>query len=167
MAFYRLLFCVVAALIALPTMAGAQTQKAALMTALPGTWSCTFHGPKGTRTGTITFTSVNDNWLQATSKISAYDTTPAHEGIGLFGYDSKKGEYVSMSGNTVAGNDDWGVGIAKASPAATTVTFDGGYPPDPTQEKNSYTLSGSTLTSTSSWTEKGKAMSGHGSCTKQ
>lgn len=167
MTFFRSFFFLAVALITASGMAQADTQNAAMMTALPGTWNCTYHGPKGTRTSTLTFTAANDNWLQSTSKVTAYGTTPAHEGVGLFGYDSKKGEYVSMGGNTIAGNDQWGVGIAKASSTATTFTFDGGYPPDPTQEKDTYTLNGSTMTSSSTWTENGKAMSGKGSCTKQ
>jgi hypothetical protein len=167
MAFCRSFLYIAAVLIVFSTVAHAQAQKPALMTALPGTWNCTYQGPKGTRTSTITVTSANDNWLQTTSKTSAYGTTPAHEGLGLLGYDSKKSEYVSMGGNTLAGNDDWGLGTAKASPTATTVTFDGGYPPDPSHEKDTWAINGSSMTYTSTWTEKGKAMSGHGSCTKQ
>ena len=147
-------------------LARAAAQQPVLLTMTPGTWSCTYHGPKGTRDSTLTITSQNANWILIAGKTGAYGATPAHEGATLFGYDDKKGEYVAMGGNTLPGGG-WGLGIAKASPTATTMTFAGGYPPDPTHDKTTYTFTTSTITYTEAWTEKGKAMSGHGSCRKQ
>jgi hypothetical protein len=160
------------ALVVASTLAGTSTyaraaaQTPALLTMLPGTWNCTFHGPKGTRTSTLTFSSANSSWLQDSSKVSAYGGNPAHEGVGLLGYDNKKDQYVGMGGNTLPGGD-WGMGTAKASPTATTMTFVGAYPPDPTHETTAYTFTASSVTWHDAWTEKGKAMSGHGTCTKQ
>lgn len=164
--FLCLALIVASAVAGTSAFARAAAQTPALFTMLPGTWSCTYHGPKGTRTSTITFSSVNSAWLQDTSKVGAYGTDPAHQGVGLLGYDTKKDQYVGMSGNTLPGGD-WGVGTAKASPAATTMTFIGAYPVDPTNEKTAYTFGASSVTWNSTWTEKGKAMTGHGSCTKQ
>ncbi|MBV8498388.1 MAG: hypothetical protein JO003_03945 [Candidatus Eremiobacteraeota bacterium] len=146
--------------------ARAAAQQPALLTMLPGSWSCTYRGPKGTRTSTLTITSQNANWLLIAGKDGAYGTTPAHEGATLFGYDNKKDQYVGMGGNTLPGGE-WGIGTAKASPSATTMTFLGAYPADPTHDKTTYTFSASTITYNETWSEKGKAMSGHGSCTKQ
>jgi hypothetical protein len=145
----------------------AATETPALFKLLPGTWNCTYHGPKGTQTSTPTFSPSVSNWIRETGKDGAYGSTPAHEDTSIFSYDSKKGEYVSMGGNSVAGGDNWGVGTAKASPGATTMTFVTAYPADPTHEKDVYSFSASKVTWTSAWVEKGKAMSGHGSCTKQ
>ncbi|HVR47336.1 MAG TPA: hypothetical protein VMT95_11975 [Candidatus Binatia bacterium] len=147
-------------------LARAAVQQPVLLTMTPGTWSCTYHGPKGTRTSTLTITSQNANWLLILGKTGVYGTTPAHEGATLFGYDNKKDQYVAMGGNTLPGGD-WGIGIAKASPTATTMTFEGGYPPDPTHDKTTYAFGASTITYNETWTEKGKAMTGHGSCAKQ
>jgi hypothetical protein len=143
----------------------AAAQKPVYLTALVGTWNCTYTSPKGKSTSTITFTAANDLWLTSTEQDSAYADRPAHQGAGLFGYDPKKQQYIGMGGSTIPG--DWGVGVAKAAPTATTITFAGGYPPDPTHDKTTYNVNGSTITSTDTWTEKGKSMTGHGSCTKQ
>ncbi len=148
------------------TFARAAAQTPVLLTMLPGTWNCTYHGPKGTQTSTTTFTSANASWLQDTEKDGAYGTDPAHDGVGLLGYDNKKGQYVGMGGNTLPGGG-WGMGLAKASPTATKMTFTGAYPPDPTHNKTAYTFGASSIAWTDRWTQKGKAMSGHGSCTKQ
>ena len=106
---------------------------------MQGTWSCTYHGPKGTQASTLTVTSQNANWVLITSKDGAYGTTPAHESATLVGYDSKKGQYVGFGGNTLPGGG-WGVGIAKASPTATSFTVVSAYPPDPTHDKTTYTF---------------------------
>jgi hypothetical protein len=170
MTFSRLLVCltlvVAPALAGTSTLAHAAAQTPALLTLLPGTWSCSYHGPKGTQTSTITFTSVNSSWLQNTSKDGAYGKNPAHESVGLLGYDNKKDQYIGMGGNTLPGGD-WGIGTAKASPAATTMTFVNAYPPDPTHDKTSYTFAASSVTWVDTWTEKGKPLTGRGSCTKQ
>jgi hypothetical protein len=157
---------VASALAGTSAIARAAAQMPALLTILPGTWSCAYHGPKGTQTSTITFTSANSWWLQDTSKDGAYGKDPAHEGVGLLGYDNKKDEYVGMGGNTLPGGG-WGIGTAKASPTATKMTFVSAYPADPTHEKTAYTFTASSVTWLDAWTEKGKAMSGRGSCTKQ
>jgi len=137
-----------------------------VLTLMQGSWSCTYQGPKGTQTSALTITSQNPNWILISSKEGAYGTTPAHDSITLLGYDSKKSQYVGFGGNTLPGAD-WGVGTAKASPTATSFTVIGAYPPDPTHDKTMYTFTSSTMNWTDAWTEKGKAMTGHGSCTKQ
>lgn len=134
-----------------------------LFSTLAGAWSCTSHGPNGTRTSTTTWTRLDNGWFQESTKRSATAKTPASTEAGLLGYDSKKQEYVSMGGSSTG---DWGLGTAKASPTATTFTFAGGYPPDPTHEKDTYHLSGNSMNWTSVWTEKGKTMTSKGSCTK-
>jgi hypothetical protein len=159
------ILAVTAALAGTGTFVRAAAPKPALFSMLTGTWNCTYHGPKGTRTSSATFTAVNSNWLQYSGKVSAYGGTPAHESINLLGYDSKKGEYVGMGGSSLPG--DWGIGTAKASPTAMTMTFSSAYPADPTNQKTTYTFGSPTTTFTSSWTEKGKAMSAKGTCTKQ
>jgi hypothetical protein len=164
--FLSLALAVAAAVAGTSTFARAAAQTPALLTMLPGTWNCTYHGPKGTQTSTITFTSVNSSWLQNTEKDGAYGKDPAHEGVGLLGYDNKKDQYVGMGGNTLPGGE-WGMGTAKASPTATTMTFVGAYPPDPTHETTAYVFSPTSVTWHDAWTEKGKPMTGHGSCTKQ
>lgn len=169
MSFRSLLYGVCATAIALGGAVGfarAAAQAPAVLAMLPGNWSCTYRGPKGTQTSTLTITSQNPNWVLIVGKDSAYGTTAAHEGVTLVGYDSKKNQYIGMGGNSLPGAD-WGLGIAKASPTATTMTFSGGYPPDPTHDKTTYTFAASSMSWTDNWTEKGKAMTAHGSCTRQ
>jgi hypothetical protein len=146
--------------------ARAAAQQPAILTLMQGSWSCTYHGPKDTQTSTLTVTSQNSNWILITSKDGAYGTTPAHESATLVGYDSKKGQYVGFGGNTLPGGD-WGVGTAKASPSATSFTVLSAYPPDPTHDKTTYTFTPTSWNWNDTWTEKGKPMTGHGTCTKQ
>jgi hypothetical protein len=165
----RRLFCLSFVLICASTAAGTSARAAsetpALLNMLVGTWDCTYVGPKGKQTSSITFTKANDLWLQDTEQDGAYGDRPAHAGAGLFGYDPKGHQYVGMGGSTLPG--DFGIGTAKASSTAMTMTFIGAYPPDPTHDKTTYTFSSTKVTSVDSFTEKGKAMTGHGSCTKQ
>ncbi len=146
------------------TPARAAAAKPALLSMAVGTWNCTYVGPKGKSTSTITFTSANDLWLTDTEQDSAYGDRPAHTGAGMLGYDPKKQQYVGMGASTIPG--DWGIGTAKASPAATSMTFIGAYPPDPTHDATAYHFTPTKITSTDTWTEKGKTMTGHGTCTK-
>ena len=139
--------------------------KPQLISTLVGTWNCSYTGPKGTLTSTITFTSLNDMWLQDTEKDGKYGDRPAHTAFGFFGYDSKKHQYVSMGGSTLPG--DYGVGTAAASPETSDMTFVGAYPADPTHDKTVFHFGATKVTSVDTWTEKGKAMTGHGVCTKQ
>lgn len=155
----------ISALTGAGTVARAAAQQPALLSMLVGTWNCTYTSPKGKSTSSITFTSANDLWLTDTEKDSAYADRPAHTGAGMLGYDSKKDQYVGWGGTTISG--DWGVGTAKASPTATTMTFIGAYPPDPTHDSTRYVFTPTKITSTDMWTEKGKPMIGHGVCTKQ
>jgi hypothetical protein len=170
MKFQRVFLCLAlvaaCAVAATTSFARAAAQGPALLAMMPGTWSCTYRGPKGTRTSMLTITSQNSNWLLILGKDSSYGTTPAHEGVTLIGYDSKKAQYVAMGGNSLPGAD-WGIGTAKASPAATTMTFLGAYPADPTHDKTTYTFGSTGISWNETWTETGKTMSGHGSCTKQ
>lgn len=143
----------------------AAAAKPAFMTALVGTWSCTYDGPKGRQSSTMTFTAMNDAWLKETEKDGAYGKDPAHGGFASMTYDTKKHQYVYMGGTTLA--NDYGTSTADASPAATSITFVAAYPADPTHGRNVITLNGNTITSHSTWTEKGKQLSGHSTCTKQ
>jgi hypothetical protein len=165
----RRFICLAVVLVCATTMAGTSARAAAsspaVLSMLVGTWNCTYVGPKGTQTSSITFTKANDLWLSDTEHDGAYGDRPAHDGAGLLGYDSKGHQYVGMGGSTLPG--DFGIGTAKASPMATTMTFVGAYPPDPTHDKTTYTFTSTKITSLDSFTEKGKAMTGHGTCTKQ
>lgn len=145
--------------------AQATAAKPQLLSMLPGTWNCTYKGPKGTVASTITFTRLNDMWVQDTEKDGAYGKRPAHAGAGMMGYDSTKHQYVSMGGSTIPG--DWGVGTANAAPDAMDMTFINAYPADPTHDKSVYHFSATKVTSSETWTKSGKVMSGQGVCTKQ
>ncbi|MBV8639215.1 MAG: hypothetical protein JO322_14145 [Candidatus Eremiobacteraeota bacterium] len=153
------------ALAATVSFSHAASSKPAFMTALVGTWNCTYDGPKGHQSSTLTFSAMNDTWLKETEKDGAYGKDPAHEGFGYITYDTKKHQYIDMGGTTLA--NDYGVSSADASPSATSITFVGAFPADPSHGRNLITLNGNTVTTHSSWTQKGKQLSGHGSCTKQ
>ena len=155
----------ISALTGTATIARAAAPQPALLPMLVGTWNCTYASPKGKSTSTITFTSTNDLWLTDTEQDSAYADRPAHTGGGMLGYDSKKKQYVGMGGSTIPG--DWGISTAKASPTATTMTFIGAYPPDPTHDSTLFHFSATKIASVDTWTEKGKTMTGRGECTKQ
>ena len=71
-----------------------------------------------------------------------------------------------FGGNTLPGGG-WGLGLAKASPTATSFTVLSAYPADPTHDKTTYTFTSSTWSWIDTWTEKGKPMTGKGNCTKQ
>src|SRR5579863_10046128 len=77
-------------------LARAAAPQPVILTMMQGSWSCTFHGPKGTQTSALTVTSQNANWDLLTSKDGAYGTTPAHDSVTLVGYDSKKSQYVGF-----------------------------------------------------------------------
>ena len=139
--------------------------KPQLLSTLVGTWNCSYTGPKGTLTSSITFTSLNDMWLQDTEKDGKYGDRPAHAGFGYFGYDAKKHQYVSMGGSSLPG--DYGIGTADAAPDAMVMTFVGAYPADPTHDKTVYHFTSNKVTSIDTWTKNGKSMTGNGSCTKQ
>jgi hypothetical protein len=147
------------------TSAGAASSSPAVLGMLVGTWNCTYESPKGSQTSSITFTKANDLWLTDTEQDGAYAGRPAHDGAGLFGYDPKGHQYVGMGGSSLPG--DFGIGTAKALPTAMTMTFVGAYPPDPSHDKTTYTFTGTKVTSIDTFTEKGKTMTGHGTCTKQ
>jgi len=125
-----------------------------------GTWNCTYHGPKGTSPGSTTFTRLNANWLQDTSKNSAYGNMPASSGAGLFGYDPKKRQYIGMHASSRPGN--WGVSTASASPSAMSMTLAITYPVDRTHDETAYHFTAHRVTFTETWTGKGMPMSGHG-----
>lgn len=149
---------------ALTTSFASAAEKPALLSMMAGTWNCTSTGPDGTTTSSGTFTATSSGWLLYSGHTSAHGKTPASDSSSLIGYDSKAGEFVSMGGSTIPG--DWGVGTAKASPSALTMTFTSNYPADPTNEKDTYTFSATKMTWTSTWTKHGKAMKSAGSCTK-
>jgi Protein of unknown function (DUF1579) len=132
---------------------------------LVGNWTCTYTGPKGTSRGTYTITKISDLWVQGSGDESASGDRPAHKTFFMIGYDPKKHMYVSMGGDTIAG--DYGTSTAGATPAAMKMTYVNVFPPDPSHEKDVWTYAPTTITIASSWTEKGKAMTAKGNCTKQ
>jgi hypothetical protein len=145
--------------------AAAAMQTPASLQALVGSWSCTYTGPKGTAKSTYTISRVGDLWVEGSGHTGAYPGRPANTSFFMIGYDPKKQMYVSMGGSTIAG--DYGISTASAGPNAMTMTYVNNYPADPTHEKDVWNFSTSTLSIASTWTEKGKAMSSKGSCTKQ
>ena len=153
------------ALVVTASLTHAAVSKPTFMTALVGTWSCTYDGPKGHQTSTMTFSEMNDTWLKETENDGKYGKDPAHTGFAYVTYDTKKHQYVYMGGTTM--ENDYGLSTADASPSATSVTFVGAYPADPTHGRIVVTLNGNTMTSHNSWTEKGKQLTGKGTCTKQ
>jgi hypothetical protein len=54
----------------------------------------------------------------------------------------------------------------QGSASAMSVTYANDYPADPTHEKDVWTYTPTTLSIASTWTEKGKQLSGKGNCTK-
>lgn len=146
------------------TTAVAAAPKPVVLGMLVGTWNCTYVGPKGKETSTITFANANGLWLTDTEQDGAYGDRPAHSGTGMLGYDSKKQQYVGMGGSTLPG--DYGIGTAKASPTATSMTFVSAYPADPTHDTTAYHFMPTQITSVDTWTEKGKKMTAHSTCTK-
>ena len=139
--------------------------KPALLPLLIGTWSCTYTGPKGKQTSSVTFTQLDDAWIQGIGKNGAYGNDPANSSVDLIGYDAKKQRYVDMSGNTQS-HDSYGISHAVASVNALTMTWVGDFPADPSNGKTLYHFTSTKITSHTTWTEKGKAMSGDGVCTK-
>ena len=143
----------------------APATKPALLPVLIGTWSCTYTGPKGKQTSSVTFTRLNDAWIQGIGKNGAYGKDPANASVDVIGYDAKKQQYIDMSGNTMS-HDNYGISHAAASATALTMTWVGYFPTDPSNGKTLYHFAPTKFTSHSTWTEKGKAMSGDGVCTK-
>lgn len=135
------------------------------LAALVGSWNCSYTGPKGTSHSTYTISKVSDLWVQGTGDEGAYGDRPAHKSFFMIGYDPKKHTYVSMGGDTLAG--DYGISTANAGASAMKMTYVNSYPADPTHEKDVWTYTPTTVAIASAWTEKGKAMSSKGSCTKQ
>ena len=149
---------------ALRPASAAAAMPAALST-LVGSWNCTYTGPKGSSHSTYTITKVSDLWVEGTGEEGAYGDRAAHKSFFLIGYDPKKHMYVSMGGDTLAG--DYGTSTAPASATAMKMTYVNSYPADPTHEKDVWTYTPTTISIASAWTEKGKAMTGKSSCTKQ
>lgn len=142
----------------------AMTMPSALA-ALVGSWNCSYTGQKGTSHSTYTISKVSDLWVQGSGDEGAYGDHPAHKSFFMIGYDPKKHTYVSMSGDTLAG--DYGISTAAASATAMRMTYVNSYPADPTHEKDVWTYTPTTVSIASAWTEKGKMMTSKGSCTKQ
>jgi hypothetical protein len=136
----------------------------ASLQALVGSWACTYAGPKGTSKSTYTITRAGDLWVQGSGHTSAVPGRPANDSFFMIGYDPKKHVFVSMGGSTIAG--DYGISTAPGAASAMTMTYVNNYPADPTHEKDWWSISSTGLTIASTWTEKGKAMTGKGSCAK-
>jgi len=145
-------------------VSAAAAMPAALST-LVGHWNCSYSGPKGSSHSNYTITKISDLWVEGVGQESAYGDRPTHKSFFLIGYDPKKHMYVSMGGDTLAG--DYGTSTAPASMTAMKMTYVNSYPADPTHEKDAWTYTPTTISIASAWTEKGKAMTGQGSCTKQ
>jgi len=145
--------------------AGAAAAMPAALSTLVGSWACTYTGPKGSSHSSYTITKISDLWVEGVGQESAYGDRPTHKSFFLIGYDPKKHMYVSMGGDTLAG--DYGTSTAPASMTAMTMTYVNSYPADPTHEKDVWTYTPTTIAIASSWTEKGKNMTGKSSCTKQ
>ncbi|HEY6486482.1 MAG TPA: hypothetical protein VIX83_08870 [Candidatus Cybelea sp.] len=137
----------------------------ASLSALVGSWSCVYTGPKGTAKSTYTISQMNDLWIQGTGESGAYGGRPASKSFFFFGYDPKKHVFINMGGSSNPG--DYGSSTADAAASAMTMTYTNIWPADPTHEHDVWHFAPSGITIASSWTEKGKAMSGKGSCTKQ
>lgn len=165
--FHRFAFFALAiALIGTATARSAPTAApGAALPLLVGTWSCNAYFPVGTSLNTVTFSpSGIAGWLSYKDHSTPAGPIPGHDLVGIFGYDTKAHQYVTMSASTVPGQ--WSVSVGKASPEATTVTFSG-YPEDPSHMSMTYVFGAATVTWTSTWTQQGKTMAAHGNCTKQ
>jgi hypothetical protein len=145
--------------------AGAAMQTPASLQALVGNWSCSYAGPKGTTKSTYTIARAGDLWVQGSGHSSAIPGRPANTSFFFIGYDPKKHMFVQMGGSTIAG--DYGISTAPGAAGAMSMTYVNDYPPDPTHEKDVWTYTSAGLTIASTWTVKGKTMSGKGSCTKR
>src|SRR5579862_975868 len=160
-------FALVAALVMIAPSgrASAAIAMPAALATLVGSWNCSYTGPKGTSHSTYTISKISDLWVQGTGDEGAYGDRPAHKAFFMIGYDPKKHMYVSMGGDTLAG--DYGTSTAAAAASAMKMTYVNSYPADPTHEKDVWTYTPTTISIASAWTEKGKAMTSKGSCTKQ
>jgi Protein of unknown function (DUF1579) len=145
------------------TAANAATTTARLQ-AMTGSWSCTYQGPMGSSTSTSTATMLGDHWLKFQESSPAMKDRPAHTGETFFGYDSTKAQWVVMGVNTLG---EYFALKSSASPDAMTQTWTDAYPVDPNDGPTILKFaSNSAYTLDSTWTEKGKKMSSHQSCTK-
>ena len=130
-----------------------------------GNWNCTYTGPKGTSKSTYTISKINDLWIGGTGDTSAYPGRPANKRFFSFGYDPKKHVFITLGGSSIPG--DYGASTADAAEGAMTMTYTASWPADPSHDRDVWHFTQSGITIASSWTEKGKTMSGKGSCTKQ
>jgi hypothetical protein len=144
--------------------ATAAMQTPASLQALVGNWACTYTGPKGTTKSTYTITKSGDLWVQGSGHTSASPGRPANDSFFLIGYDPKKHVFVNMGGSTLPG--EYGISTAPGAARAMTMTYANEYPADPTHEKDVWSYTSTGLTIASAWTEKGKTMTGKGTCTK-
>ena len=135
------------------------------LSALVGNWNCTYTGPKGTSKSTYTISKINDLWIGGTGDTSAYPGRPANKSFFSFGYDPKKHVFITLGGSSIPG--DYGASTADAAEGAMTMTYTASWPADPSHDRDVWHFTQSGITIASSWTEKGKTMSGKGSCTKQ
>ncbi|MFY9860349.1 MAG: hypothetical protein WBD57_03515 [Candidatus Cybelea sp.] len=146
-----------------PASAAAELPPA--LSALVGNWNCTYTGPKGTSKSTYAISKLNDLWIDGTGDTSASLGRPANKSFFSFGYDPKKHVFITLGGSSIAG--DYGASTAYAAEGAMTMTYTASWPADPSHERDVWHITPSAITIASSWTEKGKPMSGKGSCTKQ
>ena len=144
--------------------ATAQMQSPASLQALLGKWTCLYTGPKGTSRSTYTITRSSDLWVLGSGHTAASPGRPASDSLFMLGYDPKKHVFVSMGASSLPG--DYGIATAPAAASAMTMTYVNHYPPDPSHEKDVWSIALTGLTIASSWTEKGKTMNGKGSCAR-
>lgn len=133
----------------------------AILGVLSGTWNCTSQGPAGKGAGTVTFTHVLPNVVQFSDVVTGGKNT-GHKGVGMWYYDTKKGEYVAMS----AGSGGWGVSRGLTSAGAMTATLTDTYPSDPTNGTTTFHFTSSTATVSSDWKKDGKPQHFQETCTR-
>jgi hypothetical protein len=151
-------------LIASTAGANAATASARLQ-AMTGSWTCANQGPMGASTSTSTATMMGNNFLKFQENSPAMKGRPAHTGETFLGYDPTKSQWVVTGVNTLG---EYFMLKSSAAPDAMTQTWTDAYPVDPNDGPTIVKFtSNSAYTIDSNWTEKGKKMSSHASCTKQ
>ncbi len=129
-----------------------------------GTWSC---AKSVTNTKTVrwaeTATAYGDKWIKFTGVYPAEKATPASAYESLFGYDSERHQWVTV---TFIADGTYGIDKGTSGQNATIVTWVNAYPVEPhvpaTQvlSKRGFTVSGT-------YTEAGKPIFFHWNCAKR
>jgi hypothetical protein len=136
-------------------------QGPAILGVMLGTWNCSSQGSNGKSASSVTFTRVSDDLTQYTLAVTS-GKNAGHKDAGVWYYDAKKGEFVSLG----AGGYGWGVSRGPASADAMSVTFTDTYPSDPSNGTTTFRFNPGNITVTSDWKMQGKPMHSQGVCTK-